>query len=242
MEVLNDLLNYNGLKIYQDNDSFCFSLDSVILANFVTINKNSKNILDLGCGNAAIPLILSTKTNAQIIGVELQTCIYDLAIKSVKYNKLTSQIKILNEDINNLHNVFTSESFDVIISNPPYFKVGAQSKFNDSPTKMLARHEIKLTFEELVKQSSFLLRENGIFAFVHRPDRLIEFIETLKKYHLEPKRIRYVYPSESKEANMILVEASKGGKTGLKVLPPLFAHNDKGYSDEIIEMFNGKKE
>lgn len=241
MIVLNDLLNYNGLKIYQDTDSFCFSLDSVLLANFVTINKDVKKIIDLGCGNGAIPLFLSTRTNVKITGVEIQESIYDLAKKSVKYNKLEEKIDIINDDINNLKDRFNHSSFDVVVSNPPYFKLNEKSLVNESPTKIIARHEAKITFEKLVEITNYLLKEHGVFAFVHRPDRLFEFLDVLKKYKLEPKRIRFIYPSEGKESNMILVECVKNGKVGLKVLPPLFVHNGNEYNDEVKEIFNGRK-
>lgn len=241
MIVLNDLLNYNGLKIYQDTDSFCFSLDSVLLANFVTINKTSKKIIDLGCGNAAIPLFLSTRTDASITGIEIQKSIYDLAVKSVKYNKLESKIDIINDDINNLKAKFSSSSFDVVVSNPPYFKVSERSLVNESPTKIIARHEVKITFDKLVEITNYLLKEHGVFAFVHRPERLFEFLEILKKYKFEPKKIQFIYPNKNKECNMILVECVKNGKNGLKILPPLFVHNKNDYSEEVKEIFNGRK-
>jgi len=241
MIVLNDLLNYNGLKIYQDTDSFCFSLDSVLLANFVTLNKNAKKIIDLGCGNAAIPLFLSTRTDSLITGVEIQKSIYDLAQKSIKYNKLDKKIDIINDDINNLKDRFPSSSFDVVVSNPPYFKMNERSLVNESPTKIIARHEVKLTFLELVEMTNYLLKEHGVFAFVHRPDRLFEFLEILKKYKLEPKKIQFIYSSKNKESNMILAECVKNGRVGLKILPPLFVHNGDQYSEEVKEIFNGRK-
>lgn len=241
MIVLNDLLNYNGLKIYQDTDSFCFSLDSVLLANFVTINKTTKNIIDLGCGNGAIPLFLSTRTDSSITGVEIQKSIYDLAVKSIKYNKLSDKIDIINEDVNNLKEKFLSSSFDVVISNPPYFKMNEKSLVNESPTKIIARHEVKLNFLELVEMTNYLLKDHGAFAFVHRPDRLFEFLDILKKYKLEPKKIQFVYPTVDKDCNMILVECVKNGKVGLKILPPLFVHSGSEYSDKIKEIFNGRK-
>jgi len=129
MIVLNDLLNYKDLKIYQDNESFVFSLDSIILPNFITINKNTKRILDIGTGNAPIPLILSTKTNAKIVGVEIQESIALLAKKSVSYNKLDGQIEIINKDIKEAD--FEAESFDIVLSNPPYFKVAEKSYLSE---------------------------------------------------------------------------------------------------------------
>ena len=128
MIVLNDLLNYRGYKIYQDTDMFCFSLDSILLANFVTINKNISRIMDIGCGNAPIPLVLTTKTNANITGVEIQKNVYNLALDSIKYNKLENQIKIINADINDLNKDYEFDSFDVITCNKQYFKVSDTTK------------------------------------------------------------------------------------------------------------------
>ena len=152
MIVLNDLLDYNGYKIYQDTEMFCFSLDSVLLANFVTINKKVSNILDIGCGNAVIPLILSTRTNASITGVEIQKDVFKLAVKSVNYNKCDRQIKIINGDINELYKNIESDSFDTITCNPPYFKINEFTKQNLSSYKRIARHEVYLDIEKIIEK------------------------------------------------------------------------------------------
>jgi len=144
METINYLLGYKNLKIYQDTEMFNFSLDSVLLPNFITIPKDAKNIMDIGTGNAPIPLILSTKTNAKIIGVEIQKEASILAKKSVKLNKIDNQITIINEDINKLKDKYPSDYFDVITCNPPFFKVNEKSKFNKNDYKTIARHEITL--------------------------------------------------------------------------------------------------
>ena len=181
MEVLNDIVGKN-LKIYQDDEYFKFSLESVLLPNFVTINLKDKNILDLCCGNAPIPLILAKKTNAKIYGVELQKEIYELALKSVKINEKEEQITIINEDVKNLKKVFKGDMFDIITVNPPYFKVNSNSSLNQNAIKAKARHENALTLEELLKMVTYLLKNNASFYMVHRTERLIEIIETLKKY------------------------------------------------------------
>ena len=157
MEIVNRLLNYKDLKIVQNTDWFAFSLDSVLLANFVTINKNAKNIIDLCTGNAPIPIILSTKTNASIIGVELQKEIYDLAKKSIDINNLNDKITILNKDVNELINEYKTDTFDVITCNPPYFKVKETSNLNDNMIKTIARHEIYLELDEIFSLSKKFL-------------------------------------------------------------------------------------
>ena len=238
MEIENRLLNYKDLKIMQNTDWFAFSLDSVLLANFVTINKNTKKIIDFCTGNAPIPLILSTKTNSNIIGVELQEEVYKLAKKSVEINNLQDQIEILNMDIKNLTDKYETDTFDVITCNPPYFKVKESSNLNDNDIKTIARHEIHITLEEILSLSKKLLKNNGIISIVHRPERLVEIIELMRKNNIEPKKIRFVYPKKDSDCNTILIEGSKNGNPGLKILPPLYVHDENGkYLDEIEEMF-----
>lgn len=238
MEIVNRLLNYKDLKIVQNTDWFAFSLDSVLLANFVTINKNTKNIIDLCTGNAPIPIILSTKTDASITGVELQKEIYDLAKKSIDINNLNDKINLLNMNVNDLINKYNTDTFDVITCNPPYFKVKETSNLNDNKIKTIARHEIYLELDEIFSISKKLLKNNGIISIVHRPERLIEIIESMKKNNIEPKRIRFVYPKRNSDCNILLIEGAKNGNPGLKILPPLYVHDENGnYLDEIQAMF-----
>lgn len=238
MEVINDLLGYDNMKIVQNTDMFSFSLDSVLLANFVSLNKKITNVLDIGCGNAPIPLILSTKTNASITGVEIQPLVYDMAKRSVSINNLEDRIDIVNDDINNYADSIESDSFDVITCNPPFFKVNPDSNFNDSEYKVIARHEVKLDLNQLFKISRKLLKNGGVVSVVHRPDRLIDIISVMRENNIEPKRLRLIYPKVGRECNMILIEGSKNGNSGLKILPPLITHNEDGsYTDEVLNYF-----
>ena len=238
MEVVNYLLGYKNLKIVQNTDMFNFSLDSVLLPNFVTLNKNTAKILDIGCGNAPIPLILSTKTSAKIIGVEIQKDVYELALKTVKMNDLEKQIEIINDDINNIYTYFETESFDTVVCNPPYFKVATTPNLNTIEYKTIARHEIKLNLEQIINIAKKVLKNNGNIAMVHRPERLSDIITIMRKNNIEPKRIRFVYPKETKEANILLIEGVKNGRLGLKILPPLYSHCENGeYSKQIKKYF-----
>ena len=237
-KIKNYLLGYEDMYIMQDTEMFNFSLDSVLLPNFVTLNKKINKIMDIGCGNAPIPLILSTLTTADIIGVEIQKESFDLAIESVKINNLENRIKIINEDINELYKSLESDSIDVITCNPPYFKVTENSNFNDSSYKTIARHEVMLDLPRLFKIAKKLLKNNGNIAIVHRPERLIDIIEEMKKNNIEPKRIKFIHPKKDAEANILLVEGTKNGKPGVKILPPLYSHKDDGnYTDEISKYF-----
>ena len=236
MKATNYLRGYENLKIIQDTEMFNFSLDSVLLPNFITINKNINKILDIGTGNAPIPLILSTKTKAHITEVEIQKDVAQMAQESVKINNLEKQITIINDDIKK--NKFEAESFDIITCNPPYFEVKDQSKFNKNDYKTIARHEINLTLDELLKIARKILKNNGIIGIVHRPERLLDILITMRKYNIEPKKIRFVYPKKEKEANILLIEGKKNGNKGLKILTPLYSHNADGtYTEEIKKYF-----
>ena len=239
METINYLLGYKDLKIYQDTEMFNFSLDSILLPNFVTLNKKIQNILDIGCGNAVIPLILTQKTKAKITGVEIQQEAFNLAKKSVSYNKLEDRIKLVNMDICEYASELESDSFDVITCNPPFFKINENSHLNESPYKIIARHEVKLNLDLLFEVCRKLLKNNGIVSIVHRPERLIEIIEIMKKNNIEPKRIQFIYPGINKESNILLIEGSKNGRPGLKILPPLYTHNEDGsYTEEVQAYFS----
>lgn len=239
MERINDLVGYKNLKIFQNNDWFKFSLESVLLPYFVIINKNVDKILDLCTGNAPIPLILSTKTKAKIYGVEIQEDVYELAKKSVDINKLSSQIEIINDDVKNLSNKFESDTFDIITCNPPYFKDVDTSKKNDDIHKIIARHEVNLTMEDIAKVVRKLLKNDGKFYLVHRTERFLELTNLLMSYNIMPKRVRFIYPKDDSESNLFMLEAVKNGKVGLKLESPLYVHNSDGsYKEEILKMFN----
>lgn len=238
MEVKNYLLGYKDMYIYQDTDMFSFSLDSVLLPNFITINKGITNILDIGTGNAPIPLILSTKTDASITAVEVQPEVFNLAKKSVEENNLENRINVICDDINNLYNDLESDSFDIITCNPPFFKVNKNSNLNNSDYKTIARHEVKLNLSQLLKISRKLLKNNGILGIVHRPDRLTDILVEMRSNNIEPKKIRLVYPRIGGEANILLIEGTKNGNVGLKILPPLYVHDKDGnYTEEVLKYF-----
>lgn len=232
----NRLLDTNFI-IYQNDDWFKFSLDSVLLSKFVTINLRHKKIIDLATGNAPIPLLLSFRTKADIFGIELQKSIYDLGKKSILENDKSKQIHLIHGDVNSVSSFFDSETFEVVTCNPPYFKVGNKDVINDNGIKALARHEMTLNLDSVLKQAKFLLKSGGIFAMVHRTERFVEIIECMKSYNLEPKRVQFIYPKSNRNSDLFLIEGVKNGKVGMKLLSPLIVHNDDNtYTDEILEM------
>ena len=232
----NRLLNYK-LDIYQDDDWFKFSLDSVLLANFVTLNLRCSKVMDLCSGNAPIPMLLSFRTNAHIYGVELQKCVYELGVESINDNNLSSQISLMCLDVKKIKNYFESESFDTVVCNPPYFKINNKNLVNKNDIKSIARHEVKISLDDVICNSFYLLRNGGNLAMVHRTDRFIEIISMLKKYKFEPKRVQFIYPKDGLSSDLFLIEATKNGNSGVKILPGLIIHNDDGSYKESIKKY-----
>lgn len=217
--MINDLLNYN-LKIYQNKDAFKFSIDSVLLAEFVDINFKVKNIIDFCSGNAPIPMILSTKFNKNIVGVELQKNIFDLGLKSIVMNNINN-INYLNMDVKEVVDYFDYK-FDIITCNPPYFKYNSESVININEEKAIARHEISITLEEIICCASKILKDSGSLYIVHRSERLVEILDLFKKYHFGLRKLEFVYDNINSNSCFLLIEAKYKCKDDLKVLRPLY--------------------
>lgn len=231
MRVLNDLYDYDGLKIYQYDDKFKFSLDSILLAEFVELKPNTRTIVDFCTGNAPVPLILSTKSESRIYGFELQENIYNLAVMSVKENKLESRIKIINANLKDSLEYILPESVDAVTCNPPYFKYDKnKSLINEDREKAIARHEISMNLDDLITSAKYILKNKAPLYIVHRCDRLEEILDCLNKYNFKVKKLQFIYASYNKEAIMVLIKATKNGKVGsLKVMPPLDVLQHKSY-------------
>ena len=235
MERINDILGYKNRKIYQDDNFFSFSLDSVILANYSTIRKSDKNILDLCSGNGVVQLIMSHRTDKKIIGVEIQEDLVKLANKSIKYNKLDKQISMICSDIKEFITKDRYDSYDLITCNPPYFN--NYDRVNLSYEKKIARHEILINLEDVISISSKLLKNGGNLSLVHRPERVIEIISLFNKYNIGISRIKFIYDRIDKPAVSILVEGRKNRKCSLKIDKPLIIKNSDGsYTDEYNKL------
>ncbi|MBT0909979.1 tRNA1(Val) (adenine(37)-N6)-methyltransferase [Streptococcus lutetiensis] len=237
-----DQLFSTDVKIIQNREVFSYSIDSVLLSRFPEIPSRGL-IVDLCSGNGAVGLFASTRTKAPIIEVEIQERLADMAERSIHLNHLEDQVQMIHDDLKNLLNHVPRTGVDLILCNPPYFKVSETSKKNVSEYYLLARHEITTKLEEICDIARHALKSNGRLAMVHRPDRFLDIIDTMRQYNLAPKRIQFVYPKMGKDANMLLIEAIKDGSTdGLKILPPLFVHKENGeYTDDIFEIYYGKK-
>lgn len=236
-EEIHYLLSPEQQKIVQKKDCFSFSLDSVLLPNFVTVHLRTKEILDIGCGNAPIPLILSERTKAHITGVEIQEEAYKMAQKSVKLNGKENQIDLIHDDIRHYAEGINHEIYDVITCNPPYFSYQDSSIVSKTNEKTIARHDKTLKLEDILKLSRKLLKNNGILALVQRPEKLVDIIYLMRKNNIEPKRILFICPKKGRNANILLIEGTKNGKPGLKILDPIYSHTENNeYTEELLKL------
>ena len=235
-----DDLQRKGYKIIQNPEKFCFGMDAVLLSSFVAV-KEGENVLDMGTGTGIIPILLEAKTEGKhFTGLEIQSESAEMAGRSVVLNNLTEKIDIVEGDIKEATKIFGKNIFNVVTVNPPYMNDLHGIKNPDMP-KAIARHEVLCTLEDVVREASGVLKQNGRLYMVHRPHRLVEIIQAMKNYKLEPKRIRFVHPYEDKEANMVLIEALKGGKSMVKIEKPLIVYKDVNvYTDELLEMYGNE--
>jgi len=242
MEKIHELLGYENIKIYQNDEMFSFSLDSMLLADFIDC-KGASRIIDLGTGNGPIPLFLTLKTDASIYGVEIQKEVFDLAVKSVKINNFEKQIEIINRDLKGIYQELGANSFDIVCSNPPYFKYKESSYINKNDYLTIARHEVMVNLDELILEMNRLLKDGGRCYIVHRVNRLDDVILALKKYKFGIKRVKFIYSKEgNSEALSFLIEAKKNRPSDVVVLKPVVVLNrDGNYTDEVREIFNFKK-
>lgn len=232
-----DELQRNGYRIIQNEKLFCFGMDAVLLSGFAQVKPGEK-VLDLGTGTGIIPILLEAKTEGEhFTGLEISAVSADMARRSVALNGLGDKIEIVHGDIKEAGSLFKPASFDVITSNPPYM-TGQHGLVNPDMEKAAARHEVLCTLEDVVRAAAKLVRTGGRFYMVHRPFRLAEIIRTLSEYHLEPKRLRIVYPYVDREPNMVLIESVRGGRPRVTVEKPLIVYERPGvYTQEILDVY-----
>lgn len=232
-----DDLQCKGYRIIQNESKFCFGMDAVLLSGFAKV-KPGERVIDLGTGTGIIPILLEAKTKgAHFTGLEIQEESAEMAGRSVELNHLSGKVDIVTGDIKEASKIFSNGSFEVVTTNPPYMNDQHGLKNPELP-KAIARHEILCSLEDVVREGAKVLKENGRMYMVHRPFRLVEIFDVMRKYKLEPKRMRLVYPYADKEPNMVLIEALKGGKPMLKVEPPLIVYRDVNvYHPEIYEIY-----
>ena len=237
-----DDLELNGLKIIQNKDGFCFGMDSVILSDFAKEIRNGSKVLDLGTGTGILGILLSGKTKLKkVYGIEVQKEVAEMASRSISLNNLQDRFEIINDNIKNLEKYFEACTIDAIVTNPPYKKPNS-GLTNENKAKLISRHEIEASLEDFIKISAKLLKNSGEFYMVHRPERLVDIMELLRKYKLEPKKLKMVSPNVHKEPNLILIKAVKNGKPFLKLEKNLYIYEGNGeYTKDIFKIY-GREE
>lgn len=232
-EQLDDLWR-GGLQILQKKDGFKYGIDSVLLAHFVPCRKH-QTVLDIGTGSGIIPILLNgLEPSLSITGIDIQSDYVDMAKRSVEHNQ-QANITILEGDARHLDQIFGRDSFDVVVTNPPYYNKALVAQ---RPDKAIARSEIHLTLAELIEQASFVLKPKGQFCLIYHPGRLGELMSLLHQHRLEVKQLRFIHPGEGREANLVLVRASKGGGREVRILPPLFVYRDGAYTEELLRIYD----
>ena len=234
-----DDLEYKDLKIIQDKEGFCFGIDSVLLSDFAKDIKKQAKVLDLGTGTGIISILLCGKTDLnKIIGVEIQKEVAEMASRSSKLNNLENKFEIINENILNLKNIFENQTFDVIVTNPPYKKKNT-GIVNENEKKVISRHEITADLADFIKISKDLLKDKGEFYMVHRPERLVDILSLMRENKIEPKILRFVFSKKDSEPKLILIKGIKNAKSFLKIENNLYIYDKKGnYTEEIFKIYN----
>ena len=233
-----DDLEFKNLKIIQNKNGFCFGIDSVLLSDFSKNIKKDSKVLDLGTGTGIISILLCGKTNLrEIIGVEVQKEVYNMACRSAKLNDIEDKFKLINENVLNLENIFENGYFDVIVTNPPYKKQNTGIT-NEDNRKLISRHEILANLEDFIRVSNKMLKYKGEFYMVHRPERMVDIFALMRKYKIEPKEVRLVFSNEKNPPKMVLIKGVKNGGEYLKFRENLYIYKEDGsYTDEILKIY-----
>ena len=234
-----DDLEFKGLKIIQNEKGFRFGMDSVLLSDFAKNIKNNSTVLDLGTGTGIIAILLCGKTNLRkVVGIEIQQDVANMAKRSSQLNNLQDRFEVVNTNIIDLKNIYEKQSFDVIVTNPPYKKENTGIT-NENEAKLISRHEITANLEDFISISKDLLKDKGEFYMVHRPERLVDILSLMRKYKIEPKILKFVSPNKNKEPNLILIKGIKNANSFLKIEKNLYVYNEDGkYTNEILKIYN----
>lgn len=234
-----DDLEFKGLKIIQNSTGFCFGIDSILLSDYAKTIKKGSNIIDIGTGTGIIGILLSKKTeNTNIIGIEIQSEVADMARRSIELNNISDRFKVENINIKQVFDIISPNTIDAIVTNPPYMKQNSGAP-NIEMKKLISRCEVECTLEDIVKISYKLLKSKGEFYMVHRAERIVDIFYQLRKNKLEPKNIRFIHPKKEKAPNLVLIKAVKDGGKNLKIEAPLIVYNENGeYTNEILKIYN----
>jgi len=240
IEMETTLDGIRDIKVYQNKSGYRFSADALLLHSFVNV-RHADNIADLGTGSGIIGLLLARKyPDADILLVELQESLYALAERNILLNGMEERVKVVRADVKDMKNIASPLTYDLVVSNPP-FRKPTSGRLSLGEEKAVARHELRLKFADLAETASYLLRARGRFSLIFHPERFLEVIDTLRGSRLEPKRIRFVHNDLESSSKIVLIEAVKDGRAGIKVEKPLFMYNEKGgYTEEVNAMYGGR--
>ena len=225
-ETLEDL-QIKGLYIIQKKDSLRFGMDAVLLSNFIKA-KPHQNVVDLGTGTGILSILVSAKTDVKsITGLEIQPDIAGMAQRSIDGNNLNQRISIIKGDIKEAVSIFGAATCDIVVTNPPYTKVGS-GRINNLNSKAISKHEICCSLTDVLTSSSAILKPQGEFYMVHRPERLTDILAGMRKVRIEPKILRMVCPYQGKAPSLILIKGLKNGNPGLNIMPDLIIYDEYG--------------
>ena len=235
-----DELGRKGYRILQDPGAFCFGVDAVLLADFAEASRSDR-VLDLGTGNGILPLLLDARDKGgETVGLELQEAAAELARENFALNGAEERLRAVCGDLREASQLFGRASFDVVITNPPYQEAG-RGLVNPDSAKMLARHEIACTLEDILREAAAVLKPRGRFYMVHRPKRLAEILSGMEREGIAPRTLRFVHSHAEDPASLVLVSGARGGGKELRVLPPLILYGADGqYTPEVYEIYYGE--
>lgn len=236
-----DDLELNNLKIIQNTTGFCFGIDSVLLSDYAKNLKEGSKVIDIGTGTGIIGILLCAKSKLKsITGIEIQKEVAEMAQRSIKLNGLEEKFDILNINIKDVFEVIEPNSIDAIVTNPPYMKLNSGAQ-NLEKKKLISRHEVECSLEDIVRISYKLLKSKAEFYMIHRAERIVDIMYTFRKYKLEPKQIRFVQSRQDSSPNLVLIRCVKDGGNALKIDKPLIIYNDDGtYTEEIYKIYDKK--
>lgn len=235
-ETIDDL-QLEGLRLIQKKDGFKFGIDAVLLSDFANV-KTKHRVMDLCTGTGIVPFLIYGKYNPQsVYGLEIQEDMIEMAKRSVKLNSLEEKLIFINDDLKNIELLKTIEKFDVVTVNPPY-KLNSSGILNPNDKLAIARHEVLCNLEDVISAARILLKDNGRLFMVHRPERLADIFMLMRKYKIEPKRVKMIHPKIGKAPNIVLVEGQRDGGAYLKWEPPLYVYDENGkYTKEIDSIY-----
>jgi len=230
---------FNGrLRIIQKKEGYRFAIDAILLAHF-TSQLSAESIIDLGTGSGIIPIILARKTAAStIVGIEVQETMANMAMRTILLNGFTERVSILHGDFRDLRSRFAASTFDLVVSNPPYYPV-SNGRINPGEQKAIARHEIMAKLEDVIGIAHYLVKSSGSVVIIFPARRLADLLCSLKESDLKPELLQIIYSHRYDEGKLVIVKSCKGGNPELEIKKPFFVYKTKDiYSEEMQRIYN----